>query len=123
MITVSGKGRKGAEMEFNGLYTLLRKARNAATGEAGAPTSVPVMAKEMLVDLELLDRYLSAWFYCKEVGLREPQWHEVIAHPGKFPQSWTTQQRFYDECKDIPRGQEKEWFAKMIRGTYPDYAK
>lgn len=78
-------------MEINGLVSLKCKVEQASANNE-MTTGVAI---KLLSEIEILDRYLTAYNYCKVL------WHEVKAKPGDFPTNGEMQRRLFKASKEI----------------------
>lgn len=113
-ILVVGSGstiERVKKMELNGLCNIAMKIEKyKKSGKIGVN-----QANELLQDIRLLNRYLTAIHY-------RPQtcWHEVIKTPSLFPELSEVQQTIFLAIKAAKDGEEDIACKQVIKEIYGD---
>jgi hypothetical protein len=97
-------------MELNGVHNLVVRVRKLQESNL-IPTAA---AKGLLDELELLDRYLTAYQYLPGV-----KWHEVKAAPQDYPK----QREVIEKTVAVMRGEANndKLVEEVLRSLYSNY--
>ena len=97
-------------MEINGIINLHHKLdRLVKSGELAA-----ARCAELQADLQVLNRYLTAYFYCRGVA-----WHSVRDYPDEYPTGGEVHEKLKAALEVRSDNFGKAEMLAIIRSCYP----